>query len=173
MHALHVPMVLDSPVTAAAPREINYVAATLARFPDITCALIGIGVWQRTGTTIIDLHGSTPARCPTGTAGPRPRRGRCGGRRPLDHPRRRRRHHRRHSRTRDLTPRSPRRIGPTHLERHQAIGAGARPSRWLPRVAMSLHVGGLRGARPPEPGRMVGRRLLRDLSSGIPRHRTG
>ncbi len=59
VHALHVPMVLDSPVTAAALREVNYVAATLARFPDITCALIGIGVWKRTGTTNADLHGST------------------------------------------------------------------------------------------------------------------
>lgn len=52
-------MVLESPVTAAALRDVDYVAATLARFPDITCALIGIGVWKHTGTTTSDLHGST------------------------------------------------------------------------------------------------------------------
>jgi DNA-binding transcriptional regulator LsrR (DeoR family) len=52
-------MVLDSPVTAAALREVNYVATTLTRFPDITCALIGIGVWKRPGTANTDLHGST------------------------------------------------------------------------------------------------------------------
>lgn len=46
-YPLHVPMILDSVETAASLRSVGYVAATLARFPDVTCALVGIGAWRR------------------------------------------------------------------------------------------------------------------------------
>jgi DNA-binding transcriptional regulator LsrR (DeoR family) len=46
VHALHVPMILDSPDVAAALRSADYVASTLAMFPRLTCALVGIGGWR-------------------------------------------------------------------------------------------------------------------------------
>jgi len=46
VHALHVPMILDSPEVAASLRRAGYVASTLAMFPRLTCALVGIGGWQ-------------------------------------------------------------------------------------------------------------------------------
>jgi DNA-binding transcriptional regulator LsrR (DeoR family) len=52
VHALHVPMVLDSAEVAATLRQADYVAATLARFSDITCALVGIGAWRPGGSSL-------------------------------------------------------------------------------------------------------------------------
>ena len=46
VHALHVPMILDSPEVAASLRGADYVASTLAMFPRLTCALVGIGGWR-------------------------------------------------------------------------------------------------------------------------------
>jgi DNA-binding transcriptional regulator LsrR (DeoR family) len=51
-YPLHVPMILDSVETAAALRSVGHVASTLARFPDITCALVGIGVWRPGGSSV-------------------------------------------------------------------------------------------------------------------------
>jgi DNA-binding transcriptional regulator LsrR (DeoR family) len=60
VHALHVPMVLDSPGMAAALRSADYVARTLAMFADVTCALVGIGMWRPAGSPPgSDPHGST------------------------------------------------------------------------------------------------------------------
>ncbi len=60
VHALHVPMVLDSPEMAAALRSVDYVARTLAMFADVTCALVGIGTWRPAGSLSgSDSHGST------------------------------------------------------------------------------------------------------------------
>jgi DNA-binding transcriptional regulator LsrR (DeoR family) len=52
VHALHVPMVLDSPVVAASLRGADYVAATVSTFADITCALVGIGAWRPRGSSL-------------------------------------------------------------------------------------------------------------------------
>jgi DNA-binding transcriptional regulator LsrR (DeoR family) len=52
VHPLHVPMILDSPATAAALRAVDYVAATLRRIPEITCALVGIGDWHPDGSSL-------------------------------------------------------------------------------------------------------------------------
>jgi len=52
VHALHVPMVLDSAEVAATLREADYVAATLARFREVTCALVGIGGWLPGGSSL-------------------------------------------------------------------------------------------------------------------------
>lgn len=52
VHALHVPMILDSPDVAASLRAADYVASTLAMFPRLTIALIGIGAWQPGGSSL-------------------------------------------------------------------------------------------------------------------------
>jgi len=52
VHALHVPMVLDSAEVAASLRASRYVAATLATFSDLTCALVGIGGWHPDGSSL-------------------------------------------------------------------------------------------------------------------------
>ncbi len=52
MYALQVPMVLDSPQTAAVLRQDPYVAATLAMFPRLTRAVVGIGGWQGTESAL-------------------------------------------------------------------------------------------------------------------------
>ena len=52
VHALHVPMILDSPAVAASLRSADYVAATLAMFPQLTCALVGIGAWRPGGSSL-------------------------------------------------------------------------------------------------------------------------
>lgn len=57
VYPLHAPMVLDTPDVAAALRSVGYVAKTLARFADITCALVGVGVWRSPGGA--DPHGSS------------------------------------------------------------------------------------------------------------------
>jgi len=46
VHALHVPMILDSAEVATSLRGTDYVASTLAMFPLLTCAIVGIGGWQ-------------------------------------------------------------------------------------------------------------------------------
>jgi DNA-binding transcriptional regulator LsrR (DeoR family) len=51
-YPLHVPMILDSAETAASLRSVDYVAGTLSRFRDITCALVGIGAWQPHGSSV-------------------------------------------------------------------------------------------------------------------------
>ena len=51
-YPLHVPMILDSADTAASLRSVDYVAGTLSRFRDITCALVGIGAWQPHGSSV-------------------------------------------------------------------------------------------------------------------------
>jgi DNA-binding transcriptional regulator LsrR (DeoR family) len=45
-------MILDSPEIAASLRSADYVAATLARFPEITCALVGVGAWRPDGSAL-------------------------------------------------------------------------------------------------------------------------
>jgi len=52
VHALHVPMILDSPDVAASLRATDYVASTLAMFPRLTCALVGIGAWRPGGSSL-------------------------------------------------------------------------------------------------------------------------
>jgi DNA-binding transcriptional regulator LsrR (DeoR family) len=52
VHALHAPMVVDTPELARALRESDFVRATTRRFPDITCALVGIGSWDRGGSSL-------------------------------------------------------------------------------------------------------------------------
>lgn len=52
VHALHVPMFVDSPEVAASLRSTDYVAATLSTFSRITCALVGIGAWHRHGSSL-------------------------------------------------------------------------------------------------------------------------
>lgn len=52
VHALHVPMILDSPEVAASLRATASVAETLAAFPRLTCALVGIGRWQPGGSSL-------------------------------------------------------------------------------------------------------------------------
>ena len=46
VHALHVPMILDSAEVATSLRGTDYVASTLAMFPLLTCAIVGIGGWR-------------------------------------------------------------------------------------------------------------------------------
>lgn len=50
--ALHVPMVLDSAAVAASLRADEHVAATLSRFGQITCALVGVGAWRPGGSSL-------------------------------------------------------------------------------------------------------------------------
>ncbi len=50
--ALHVPMVLDSPQLAASLRVDEHVAATVARYDDLTCAVVGIGAWRPGGSSL-------------------------------------------------------------------------------------------------------------------------
>lgn len=52
VHALHVPMVLDSAEVAASLRSAGYVARTLSTFGDLTCALVGIGAWHTGGSSL-------------------------------------------------------------------------------------------------------------------------
>jgi DNA-binding transcriptional regulator LsrR (DeoR family) len=52
VHALHAPMILDSPAVAASLRATASVASTLAAFPRLTCALVGIGAWQPGGSSL-------------------------------------------------------------------------------------------------------------------------
>jgi DNA-binding transcriptional regulator LsrR (DeoR family) len=52
VHALHVPMIVDSPEIAASLRSADYVASTLAVFPAITCALVGVGAWRTDGSSV-------------------------------------------------------------------------------------------------------------------------
>ncbi len=54
VHALHVPMVFDDAELAAQLRRTDHVAATLARYEQVTCALIGIGAWQPDGSSLRD-----------------------------------------------------------------------------------------------------------------------
>ena len=51
-YPLYVPMILDHVDTAASLRAVDHVAATLNRYPDITCALVGIGAWQPDGSSV-------------------------------------------------------------------------------------------------------------------------
>jgi DNA-binding transcriptional regulator LsrR (DeoR family) len=53
-YPLHVPMIVEHVNTATALRSVDHVAATLARFPDITCGLIGIGAWRPGGSSVRD-----------------------------------------------------------------------------------------------------------------------
>jgi DNA-binding transcriptional regulator LsrR (DeoR family) len=55
VHALHVPMIVDSPETAATLRATGHVASTLAVFPSLTCALVGIGAWRPGGSSVRDI----------------------------------------------------------------------------------------------------------------------
>lgn len=50
--ALHVPMVLDPAELAASLRRDEHVAATRARFPELTCALVGVGAWRPGGSSL-------------------------------------------------------------------------------------------------------------------------
>ena len=59
---LHVPLIVDSPETAAALRADPHVARTLAAFPRITRALVGIGAWSPTGSTVRASLSETDAR---------------------------------------------------------------------------------------------------------------
>jgi DNA-binding transcriptional regulator LsrR (DeoR family) len=52
VHALHVPMIVDSPELAASLRSADYVASTLAAFPSITCAVVGVGAWTPDGSSV-------------------------------------------------------------------------------------------------------------------------
>jgi DNA-binding transcriptional regulator LsrR (DeoR family) len=52
VHALHVPMILDSPEVAASLRSADYVAATAAQFSRLTLALVGIGAWRPGGSSL-------------------------------------------------------------------------------------------------------------------------
>ena len=52
VHALHVPMILDSPGIAASLRATDYVSSTLAMFPRLTCALVGVGAWRPGGSSL-------------------------------------------------------------------------------------------------------------------------
>jgi DNA-binding transcriptional regulator LsrR (DeoR family) len=52
VYPLHVPLIVDSPETAAALRADPHVARTLAVFPAITRAVVGIGAWTPTGSTV-------------------------------------------------------------------------------------------------------------------------
>jgi DNA-binding transcriptional regulator LsrR (DeoR family) len=62
VHALHAPLALDTPELARALRESDFVRATTRRFPDITCALVGIGSWDRGGSS---LRSALPPRVAT------------------------------------------------------------------------------------------------------------
>jgi DNA-binding transcriptional regulator LsrR (DeoR family) len=59
VHALHAPMVVDSPDLARALRESDFLRATTTRFVDITCALVGIGSWRQDGSS---LRAALPGR---------------------------------------------------------------------------------------------------------------
>jgi DNA-binding transcriptional regulator LsrR (DeoR family) len=52
VHALHAPMVVDSPDLARALRGSDFVQATMTHFTDITCALVGIGSWHHDGSSL-------------------------------------------------------------------------------------------------------------------------
>jgi DNA-binding transcriptional regulator LsrR (DeoR family) len=50
--ALHVPMVLESAPVAASLRADEHVAATLAAFGRLSCALVGVGAWRPGGSSL-------------------------------------------------------------------------------------------------------------------------
>lgn len=52
VHALHVPMIVDSAELATSLRSADYVASTLAMFPAITCAIVGVGAWRAGGSSV-------------------------------------------------------------------------------------------------------------------------
>lgn len=52
IHALHAPMVVDSPDLARALRESGVVRSTTEMFSRITCALVGIGSWQQDRSSV-------------------------------------------------------------------------------------------------------------------------
>ena len=58
-HALHAPMVVDSPDLARALRESDVVRSTTEMFARITCALVGIGSWQQDRSSV---EAALPAR---------------------------------------------------------------------------------------------------------------
>ncbi|MBU2670237.1 transcriptional regulator [Actinoplanes bogorensis] len=49
---LHAPMIVDSPQIAASLRSADYVASTVAAFPSITCAIVGVGSWRPHGSSV-------------------------------------------------------------------------------------------------------------------------
>lgn len=52
VHPLHVPLIVDDPDTASALRREPHVARTVAMFDRLTRAVIGIGRWAPTGSTV-------------------------------------------------------------------------------------------------------------------------
>lgn len=52
IYPLHVPLIVGSPDVAAALRADPNVAATLAMFPHLTRAVVGIGSWEPGGSTV-------------------------------------------------------------------------------------------------------------------------
>jgi DNA-binding transcriptional regulator LsrR (DeoR family) len=76
VHPLHVPMIVESPNIASSLRSAGYVAETMALFPAITCALVGIGSWRSGGSSLraalpetlvreLDAAGATADICAT------------------------------------------------------------------------------------------------------------
>ena len=51
VYALYVPLIVESPEVAAALRGDPHVRRTLAMFPKVTRALVGIGAWEDGGST--------------------------------------------------------------------------------------------------------------------------
>ena len=51
VYALYVPLIVESPEVAAALRADPHVRRTLAMFPKVTRALVGIGAWEDGGST--------------------------------------------------------------------------------------------------------------------------
>jgi DNA-binding transcriptional regulator LsrR (DeoR family) len=49
---LHVPLIVEDPAVAAALRTDPSVSATLAMFPRLTRAIVGIGAWEPGGSTV-------------------------------------------------------------------------------------------------------------------------
>lgn len=52
VYALHVPLIVETPEVAAALREDPHVRRTLAMFPRVTRAIVGIGSWSAGGSTV-------------------------------------------------------------------------------------------------------------------------
>lgn len=52
VYPLHVPLIVDSPATAEALRLDPHVARTLAMFSRLTRAVVGIGAWSPSGSTV-------------------------------------------------------------------------------------------------------------------------
>jgi len=68
VYPLHVPLIVDTPETAATLRRDPHVTRTLAMFDGLTKAIVGIGAWSPGGSTVRAALGDDDARA-TDSAG--------------------------------------------------------------------------------------------------------